>query len=192
MISITESIYNLALRLGVEFYFDTPVSEIIIESNKVKGIIAKNSFIDSDIVISNMDIYYTYNKLLPDIKKPKIILKQERSSSAVIFYWGIASTFKDLDLHNIFFSNDYKKEFESIFRDKKVFDDPTIYVNITSKDIKGDAPKGCENWFVMINTPADHGQNWDEIVERLKNIVIEKISKSLVFHYVIKLFVNKF
>ena len=89
MISITESIYNLAVRLGVEFYFDTPVSEIITESNKVKGIKAKNSFIDSDIVISNMDIYYTYNKLLPDIKKLKIILKQERSSSAVIFYWGI-------------------------------------------------------------------------------------------------------
>ena len=179
MISITESIYNLALRLGVEFYFDTPVSEIIIESNNVKGIKVKNSFIHSDIVISNMDVYYTYNKLLPNLKKPKISLKQERSSSAVIFYWGIAGTFKDLDLHNIFFSNDYKKEFESIFREKKVFDDPTIYINITSKDIKGDAPKGCENWFVMINTPADHGQNWDEIVEKLKNIVIEKISKKL-------------
>ena len=41
MISITESIYNLALRLGVEFYFDTPVSEIIIESNNVKGIKVK-------------------------------------------------------------------------------------------------------------------------------------------------------
>ena len=120
MISITESIYNLAIRLGVEFYFDTPVSEIIIESNNVKGIKAKNSFINSDIVISNMDVYYTYNKLLPNLKKPKNSLKQERSSSAVIFYWGIAGTFKDLDLHNIFFfSNDYKKEFESIFKEKK-------------------------------------------------------------------------
>ena len=56
-----------------------------------------------------MDVYYTYNKLLPNLKKPKITLKQERSSSAVIFYWGIAGTFKDLDLHNIFFQMIIKK-----------------------------------------------------------------------------------
>ena len=74
-----------------------------------------------------MDVYYTYNRLLPHTRKPKISLKQQRSSSAVIFYWGISSTFKDLDLHNIFFSNDYKKEFDYIFKERKVFDDPTIY-----------------------------------------------------------------
>ena len=26
--------------------------------------------------------------------------------------------------------------------------------SITSKDVKGDAPDNCENWFVMINTPS--------------------------------------
>ena len=49
MVSISESLYNLAKRLGVKFYFDTPVSEIIVESKKVKGIKAKNSFIKSPV-----------------------------------------------------------------------------------------------------------------------------------------------
>ena len=28
------------------------------------------------------------------------------------------------------------------------YTNPTIYINITSKDIKGVSPKGSENWFV--------------------------------------------
>ena len=35
------------------------------------------------------------------------------SSSAIIFFWGINKEFKDLDLHNIIFSNDYKEEFKN-------------------------------------------------------------------------------
>jgi hypothetical protein len=43
-------------------------------------------------------------------KAPKKTLSQERSSSAIIFYWGIKKQFPDL--HNIFFSDNYKEEFE--------------------------------------------------------------------------------
>jgi len=58
-------------------------------------------------------------------------LKRERSSSAIIFYWGIGKEFPQLELHNIFFSKDYKEEFDSIFRKKKLYSDPTVYINIT-------------------------------------------------------------
>ena len=111
--------------------------------------------------------------------EPSKILEQERSSSAIIFYWGISREFRELDLHNIFFSDDYEKEFKAIFEEKKVTEDPTIYVNITSKDISSDAPKGCENWFVMINTPPDSGQDWNEIVEFVRVNVLKKLSRIL-------------
>ena len=114
-------------------------------------------------MVSNSDVYYTYKKLLGDRNKSTKLSKIERSSSAVIFYWGISRKFKMLDLHNIFFSNDYKKEFEHIFEKKSVFNDPTVYINITSKDVISDAPKNSENWFVMINVPSDSGQDWDGI-----------------------------
>jgi phytoene dehydrogenase-like protein len=126
-----------------------------------------------------MDVFHTYKKLLPNEIPPINRLKQERSSSAVIFYWGIKQSFPDLDLHNIFFSKNYKKEFQAIFKDRTVSEDPTIYINITSKEVVGDAPKGCENWFIMINTPADHGQDWTQIVNRLRSHIITNISKRL-------------
>ena len=81
-----------------------------------------------------------------------------------------------MDLHNIFFSKDYKEEFKAIFEEQTVSDDPTVYVNITSKDIAADAPTGCENWFVMINTPADKGQDWDAITHSIRERFIKKIN----------------
>ena len=179
MVSITESLYGLAKRLGVKFSFETVVKEIKVELGVISGIKTKSGSFSSDYVISNMDVFHTYKKLLPNEIPPINRLKQERSSSAVIFYWGIKQSFPDLDLHNIFFSKNYKKEFQAIFKDKTVSEDPTIYINITSKEVVGDAPKGCENWFIMINTPADHGQDWTQIVNRLRSHIITNISKRL-------------
>ena len=179
MVSITESLFGLAKRLGVKFSFETGVKEIKVKLGVVSGIITKSGSFSSDYVISNMDVFHTYKKLLPNEIPPINRLKQERSSSAVIFYWGIKQSFPDLDLHNIFFSKNYKKEFQAIFKDKTVSEDPTIYINISSKEVVGDAPKGCENWFVMINTPADHGQDWTQIVNRLRSHIISNISKRL-------------
>jgi phytoene desaturase len=180
MFSIAESLFELAKKVGVKFEFETEIDNIIIDSNKkIRGVKSKKKTYNADIVISNMDVYYTFNKLIKNIKKPLKILNQERSSSAVIFYWGVKKTFKDLDLHNIFFSKDYKSEFKSIFKDKNVSEDPTIYINITSKEIPSDAPKGCENWYVMINTPPDYGQDWSKIVKNLRSIVIKKLSIQL-------------
>ena len=116
MKSITESLFNLAKRIGVKFYFNTDVNEIVIESKKAIGVKHKDSFIEADLVISNVDVFYTYKNLLPNFSKPVKILEQDRSSSAVIFYWGIKNSFKELDLHNIFFSKDYKKEFDEIIK----------------------------------------------------------------------------
>ena len=174
MNEITKSLYKLAEDKGVKFFFNSDVSEIIIKDDVAKGIRIGHKIHNADYVISNSDVYNTYKNLLKDEYEHKS-LEQERSSSAVIYYWGINKKFNNLDLHNIFFSKDYKKEFEFIFDKKLISNDPTIYVNITSKDVKNDAPSSGENWFVMINSPYDNGQDWIKIKNELKKIIIQKI-----------------
>ena len=179
MQNITNSLYNLALRQGVDFKFNNYVSEILVSNNIATGIKVGDKTYESDIVISNMDVVPTYRNLLKNHYQPEKILNQERSSSALIFYWGVKKEFKNLDLHNIFFSKDYKTEFQTIFENNTISVDPTIYINITSKDVKGDAPINCENWFVMINSPNDSGQDWDNMIDQVKSNVIKKINKIL-------------
>ena len=151
MIDITNSLVNLATRQGVNFHFNEKVLKIISDRKGAQGIIVKRGnkelVFSSDIVVSNMDITPTYQKLLPHVKEPVKILTQERSSSALIFYWGIKSKFPELDLHNILFSKDYKEEFDSLFKSKNLSSDPTVYINITSKNIIQDAPKNSFNFI---------------------------------------------
>lgn len=179
MINIPKSIFDLAKRNGVKFEFNKLVNEIVVKNNKVVGVKVNNTVIKSDFVVSNMDIVPTYKKLLKKSYQPKKVLNQERSSSALIFYWGIKKTFKNLELHNILFSNNYKKEFDSIFELGTISDDPTVYINITSKDVVSDAPKESENWFVMINSPNDTGQDWNEIIKTVRKNTINKINRTL-------------
>ena len=180
MFMITKTLYDLAVQLGVTFSFNEKVERILYSNNRATGLKTAKGDYSSDIVVSNMDVHFTYEKLLNDFPfHPKKILAQEKSSSAVVFYWGIKKQFKQLGLHNIFFSEDYKKEFKSIFETKEMDDDPTIYVNITSKIEKTDAPINSENWFVMVNAPVNIGQHWDEIVSATRQNILKKLSKLL-------------
>ena len=179
MVDITNSLVALAKRKGVQFHFNTAVEEIVIEHQLATGIRVNGTTHKADVVVSNMDVVPTYRHLIPTQKAPEKSLQQERSSSAVIFYWGIDRSFPDLDLHNIFFSDNYQAEFDAIFRDKTLFDDPTVYVNITAKDVHGDAPAGKENWFVMVNAPHDTGQDWDALSKTLKKQVLDKLNRNL-------------
>ena len=92
---------------------------------------------------------------------------------------GIKKQFDKLDLHNIFFSEDYKQEFETIFDKKAVCQDPTVYIHVSSKYKKDDAPVGAENWFVMVNVPSNSGQDWEIIRKRTRENVLSKISRLL-------------
>lgn len=179
MVQISQSLFELAKRQGVRFHFNQKVEQILVEKKKAKGVIVHGKPHFSDWVISNMDIFPTYKKLLPKHKMPFNVKREERSSSAIIFYWGMVQKFPSLDLHNIFFSDDYQSEFKAIFQEHSLSDDPTVYVNITSKDVPEDAPSYGENWFVMVNTPADYGQDWAALTEQLKQRVIKKLNRIL-------------
>lgn len=179
MYDITDSLYQLALEMGIKFHFTAKVDKILIENNKALGIQSKGIDYHADIVINNMDMVNAYNTILKHQKQPKFLLNQPKSSSALIFYWGIKQNFEELDLHNILFSEDYKTEFDHIFNKQSIFNDPTVYINITSVYKPDDAPEGCMNWFTMINVPNNQGQDWDKLIAQARKNIIAKINRTL-------------
>jgi len=179
MIQIADSLMKQSLRLNVKFHFGQPVHKVEYNNGKVSGVWIGSGFVPSDLVVSDIDIYRFYSSLMPDQKRLAKIRKEERSSSALIFYWGIKGISPELDIHNILFSADYQAEFKSLFQLKEVYSDPTVYIYISSKYNKNDAPEGNENWFVMINAPANIGQNWDELISRSRKQILEKLERML-------------
>jgi len=179
MYAIVSSLVKLAMDMGVVFHYNAYVDEILVQNDQVTGVKSGANIHTASIVVSNMDVWYTYKRLLKDYQIPNRIQNQERSSSALIFYWGINKSFAELGLHNIFFSEDYREEFRKIWDEKSVSNDPTIYINITSKCKPDDAPEGAENWFTMINVPANTGQDWDRLIKETRQNIIDKLSRNL-------------
>ena len=176
MHSITTSLVELAKRKGIVFHLNSAVKEIIVEQKKVTGIKTETETHLADTVFCNADIRPAYKHLVKFVTPPKKVMSQEPSSSAMIFYWGIRKEFDQLDLHNIFFSDRYKEEFQMIFNGEEVIDDPTIYIHVSSKIVKEDSPKNSENWFVMVNVPSNQGQDWEKIRKEIRANIIKKLS----------------
>ncbi|MDA0912755.1 MAG: phytoene desaturase family protein [Bacteroidetes bacterium] len=183
MIGITRHLYGLAEALGVKFMFNREAIEILHKGGEVQGVKVSDNqqqqfIIEANCVISNADVWPTYRRLLPNLKAPERILQQERSTSGVIFYWGIEGNHPTLHLHNILFSQDYQAEFESIRNEGHPGDDPTVYINISSKVKPSDAPSGGENWFVMVNVEAQP-EAIEKMIPMIRNSVIQKINRTL-------------
>ncbi len=179
MYRIATSMVKLAEELGVVFHTGTPVERILLEGRKAAGVRVAAGTVSAGLVVSNMDVVPTYTRLLRGEHMPRHLLRQERSSSALIFYWGMNRKFPALDAHNIFFSDNYPEEFRVLFRDLDVSGDPTVYLHISSRNHAPDAPEHGENWFVMLNVPHNAGQDWDAIIARLRGHVIRKVSRIL-------------
>ncbi len=183
--SIVSALHKLAFEMGVNINFNTKVEKIIYTKKIVHGIEyiknGRNERKEYDVILSNADVYSTYKFLLGDnwSHSSKRYSKLEASSSALVFYWGIEGEYSHLEIHNILFSKDYQEEFKDIFDKKKCTDDPTIYIYISSKYNKSDAPNGYENWFVMINVPYSNGHNWDDEINKARTIILRRIQNQL-------------
>ena len=177
MYAVVRALVALAKRQGVQFHFNTTVEQILIKGNKTTGLRTTKGEIATDALISNADVENTYLRLLK--MQAQSVPASERSSAGLIFYWGIRKQHSELGLHNIFFSANYKEEFTYIFEQHKPQPDPTVYVNISSKICTKDAPKGCENWFVMLNVSSDPKIRWSDHLPSLRKQVLEKLSLRL-------------
>lgn len=179
MYSIVSSLTDLAIRMGVKIKYNSPVQQIITDQQSATALKVNDQTLAFDSIVSNIDIRNLYQNLLPEAKAPSSATNIQPSSSALIFYWGIDTTFPALDVHNILFAEDYAQEFEHLFISKTISADPTIYIFISSKIVEGDAPAGKENWYVMINVPENTGQNWDELTTQARIHIIRRINNIL-------------
>lgn len=179
--SITKALWKLAEKKGVNIFLNQKVDEIILENQVAVAIKIDDKIKRYDKIISNVDVNFTFKKMIKDFnsRESKRYSQKRPSFSGLVFYWGIKKEFKELETHNILFSSDYRNEFEYLFINKTVPDDPTIYIYISSKLNKNDSPAGKENWFVMVNAPYIHNQNWDAEVKVGRYNIIKKINNFL-------------
>jgi phytoene desaturase len=145
-------------------------------------VLENGEMLNADAVIANVDVSTVYERLLPQRTAVRRRAPQkntlETSCSGFILLLGAEKTFPQLAHHNIFFSRDYRHEFQQIFHDQTMPDDPTIYLAITSKTDEHHAPEGCENWFVLVNAPpiSEH-YDWKQNALSYRDKVLARLAE---------------
>lgn len=176
MYEIPRAIEKLARELGVKIYTESEVEKIVVEDKKAVGVKVGGEVFAADIIVSNADAVETYRELLPI--ENKRIESREPSCSGFVLLLGTKKKFDKLAHHNIFFSDDYKAEFDAIFEEKIPSQNPTIYICATSQTDATQSPAGHENLFVLINAPYTSEKfDWEKEKLNYRDLIVEKLEK---------------
>lgn len=178
---IPQALEKLARELGVEFQFNSAVEKIIIKNKKATGVkLANGKTLNADFIIANSDAIETYRNLIDEKSRPSFsdsrIKNTEPSCSGFVLLLGVKKKFPQLAHHNIFFSDDYKAEFDAIFERKRPAKNPTIYVCATSRTDETQAPPDSENLFILVNAPYTSSRtDWTKEARDYRNLIVEKL-----------------
>lgn len=182
------AIEQRCIDLGVKFEFNTLVSQVLVANNKVTGIkIADGRQIEADIIVSNSDAEYLYNKLIePKVtaargerRKLKYATKSLAGFSLLLGLDNSKGAEVKLNHHNVYFPKDYDAEFDQIFSKQVPVSDPTIYI-CAPKDASMANGANKESWFVLVNAPRHQisgGWDWSKNSDQYAKKIINKLDQ---------------
>lgn len=172
--------------LGVDFQFKSLVTKILVERNKVEGVVlSEGKIIRSDLVVSNSDAEYTFNSLIGnevssargERRKLKSATKSLAGFSLLLGLDNKKSKPVDVKHHNVYFPENYNLEFDQIFTQKVPVTDPTIYL-CAPKDSSMVKGADKEAWFVLVNAPRhepESGWDWKDGGQEYAQKIISKM-----------------
>ena len=172
--------------LGVDFQFKSLVTKILVERNKVEGVVLSDGkIIKSDLVVSNSDAEYTFNSLIGnevssargERRKLKSATKSLAGFSLLLGLDNSKSKLVDIKHHNVYFPENYDLEFDQIFTQKVPVTDPTIYL-CAPKDSSMVKGADKEAWFVLVNAPRhepESGWDWKDGGQEYAQKIISKM-----------------
>jgi 1-hydroxycarotenoid 3,4-desaturase len=180
MRALAGAVRRLAESGGAKFRFGEEAERILVSRGAVCGVRLKSGEeIPAGAVVFNGDASALSAGLLGGDVRGSVpgVPRRARSLSAIT--WCVAAQSRGLPLayHNVFFSDDYKGEFDSVFRDRTITQRPTVY--ICAQDRRGDAvPDGPERLLLLINAPPDGDLDQSPIIDagRFSSRVLEQLA----------------
>lgn len=158
MRELARALHRAAETSGAATQFGTRVVEILVHGGRVRGVALEDgSELAADAVVFNGDVGALQSGLLGPavaaaVPRPR---KLVRSLSAVT--WCVRARTRGFPLshHNVFFSNDYAREFEALFAHGQVPDDPTVYVCAQDRQaLEYEALDQPERLLILVNAAA--------------------------------------
>jgi 1-hydroxycarotenoid 3,4-desaturase len=157
---VARAVEALATRHGATFRYGAHVAEIVVTGGRATGVrLADGEVLDAEAVVCNGDVGAIADGLFGAPAAPAVprVPRAERSISALVWSARAETSGFPLTRHSVFFDTaDYASEFRAIFRDRRVPDQPTVYICAQDRGENApDGPIGPERLHIHVNAPAD-------------------------------------
>ncbi len=169
--TLAQSLGQRCEELGATIHLNTPVDKILTHSGTATGVLVNGTTHLADYIISNADAEITFNSLIAPQERAakserKKLAKAEKSLAGFSLLLGLDNSKIQgapplMKHHNVYFPENYEREFDQIFTEKNPVDDPTIYI-CAPQDPTMVRGENKEAWFVLVNAPRhEPGVGWD-------------------------------
>ncbi len=183
---VVKALEKLMKEENIKILKNSEVTEIINEKKIVKGVVINNKDkIDCDYIICNADPPGVYQNLIKSKENYSFIFNQKMkrmnySMGLFVYYFGTKKKYNNIAHHTIYFGRSYESHLKKIFDDKILSNDISYYLHRPTATDKSMAPDGCDAFYVLVPVPNNlSGINWSVEGKKFKNIVIEKMEKTL-------------
>ena len=170
---------GVKLCLGYEV-LQVDHSEKTVTGIQVRDPAGNIQLMSADYIVSNMEVIPAMEKLL---RSPASVMKKlqrfEPSCSGIVLHLGLNRVYPQLAHHNFFYSKNPHAHFRRVFREKKLPDDPTIYLVAPTRTDPSQAPLGCDNIKILPHIPYinDRHPYTREDYIALKELCLDKLER---------------
>lgn len=182
MYSIVNSMYQLAVELGVEFKFNENVEAIHVLNGYAKKVQTSNQTYTADVVIGGADYHHIETQLLPAAYRSysnEYWEKRVMAPSCLLYYVGLNKKLKNVLHHSLFFDTSFEVHGKEIYTTKEWPTNPLFYVSATSATDKTVAPEGCENLFFLIPAATGLEGDTEELREHYFNMIVKRMEEKI-------------
>jgi 1-hydroxycarotenoid 3,4-desaturase len=147
--ALADALMNIARKRGARFSFGASIEGIERDGNTATGVL-NGAFSPAEGIIFNGDVAALSAGNLAGAHEPA--RAPERSLSAITMCTEGSAKGTPLALHNVFFSSDYRGEFDTLARQQGLPEDPTVYLYAPDFD---QSPEENNRFMALINAPPD-------------------------------------
>ena len=166
MHALAKAIAHQAEKQGTTLRYSSPCQRILVKDGRACGVeLAGGEQLLADAVVFNGDVSALAQGLLGNGVQhaAKNTPLPKRSLSAVTWSVNAKTSGFPLVRHNVFFDDDYRKEFDEIFKQHKLPSKGTVYVCAQDRTDTTSNMDGNERLLCLVNAPAigdqSDGQN---------------------------------
>lgn len=173
MTSLAEASERIASAKGVRFLYHQEVAEVLVSRGRAAGVRTTNGEdFAADAVILNADVAAVASGLLGRAVAGAVRPPGARSQSAITFLMSARASGFLLDRHNVFFSSDYRAEFDAVFGAGRAPQEPTTYIWAKTPSADGRQPLFC-----LVNAPACGARLPADEIEQTRERMIADLAR---------------